>query len=202
MKYLGLLILPFLISSIISTDLTTVSCSNDNDCEEYHAECKLGKCACPANYVLGDYKKKCYPIVTEYDCSTNDDCEDFNANCESGKCVCNENTKLNYDKTHCELIFKNITCEDDADCALMETNCISGKCECANDYAFNFDATKCLKKLSSITCSSKIDSEEFPCPKILVYADELKLLPVFLLTFATNKSSSDKVESGSIVGSW
>ena len=107
MKSLNILIFLFLISYILATDLTTVSCSDNAACEseDPNAECKTNKCGCKTKFVLSDDKEECLPLLTELDCtSAATVCTDVDANTQcnsSKKCVCAENYVMNDDKKEC-----------------------------------------------------------------------------------------------------
>ena len=116
MKYI-ILILPFLISSIISTQKTNIICNSNDDCAEYNAECISGECACLDNDIYDKIGKYCSPIVTDIECTIeNNVCDDFGAECKSGKCECENYLYLNEYKTKCLQILNDITCTNNDDC--------------------------------------------------------------------------------------
>ena len=155
MKYLNILIFLFLISYILATDLTTVTCTADGDCTtaDKNSECKTGHCACVTKYVLNDDKDKCLPLLTEIACTADGDCTDADKNgkCSSGKCACAENYVMNDAKTQCLQNLSSVDCTSDATvCSKSDTNseCNSStkKCVCKSGYKLNSANTACEKE--------------------------------------------------------
>ena len=154
MKSLNILIFLFLISYILATDLTTVTCSADAACksEDPNAVCKSGKCACATKFALSDDKEECLQILTELECSANTDCTtvDENTKCSSEKCVCAENYGMNDAKTQCLQTLSSIDCTSDATvCGKADTNSECGsskKCVCKSGYKLNSASVACEKE--------------------------------------------------------
>ena len=154
MKSLNILIFLFLISYILATDLTTVTCSADAACIEVdtNAVCKSGKCACATKFALSDDKEECLQILTELECSANKDCTtvDENTKCSSEKCVCAENYVMNDAKTQCLQTLSSIDCTSDATvCGKADTNSECGsskKCVCKSGYKLNSASVACEKE--------------------------------------------------------
>ena len=145
MKSLNILIFLFLISYILATDLTTVSCSANAACEseDPNAECKTNKCGCKTKFVLSDDKEECLPLLTELECSANTDCT-------TEKCVCAENYGMNDAKTECLPTLSSIDCTSDATvCGKADTNSECGsskKCVCKSGYKLNSASVACEKE--------------------------------------------------------
>ena len=162
MKSLNILIFLFLISYILATDLTTVTCSADAACksEDPNAVCKSGKCACATKFALSDDKEECLPLLTELECSANTDCTtvDENTKCSSEKCVCAENYGMNDAKTQCLPTLSSIDCTSDATvCGKADTNSECGsskKCVCKSGYKLNSANTACEKEETPAAQSS------------------------------------------------
>ena len=154
MKSLNILIFLFLISYILATDLTTVTCSANTACTEVdtNSECKSGRCACVTKYALSDDKEECLPLLTELECSANTDCTtvDENTKCSSEKCVCAENYGMNDAKTQCLPTLSSIDCTSDATvCGKADTNSECGsskKCVCKSGYKLNSASVACEKE--------------------------------------------------------
>ena len=158
MKSLNILIFLFLISYILATDLTTVTCTADGDCTtaDTNAECKTDKkCGCKTKYALNDDKTKCLPLLTELDCtSAATVCTDVDANTQcnsSKKCVCAENYVMNDAKTQCLQNLSSVDCTSDATlCSKSDTNseCNTStkKCVCKSGYKLNSANTACEKE--------------------------------------------------------
>ena len=154
MKSLNILIFLFLISYILATDLTTVTCSVDGDCTGTYTNtvCKSGKCACATKFALSDDKEECLPLLTELECSANTDCTtvDENTKCSSEKCVCAENYGMNDAKTQCLPTLSSIDCTSDATiCGKADTNSECGsskKCVCKSGYKLNSASVACEKE--------------------------------------------------------
>ena len=154
MKSLNILIFLFLISYILATDLTTVTCSANTACTEVdtNSECKSGRCACVTKYALSDDKEECLPLLTELECSANTDCTtvDENTKCSSEKCVCAENYGMNDAKTECLPTLSSIDCTSDATvCGKADTNSECGsskKCVCKSGYKLNSASVACEKE--------------------------------------------------------
>ena len=154
MKSLNILIFLFLISYILATDLTTVTCAADGDCtsSDPNAECKTNKCGCKTKFVLSDDKEECLPLLTELECSANTDCTtvDENTQCSSNKCVCKENYVMNDAKTQCLPTLSSIDCTSDATvCGKADTNSECGsskKCVCKSGYKLNSASVACEKE--------------------------------------------------------
>ena len=156
MKSLNILIFLFLISYILATDLTTVTCSADAACEseDPNSECKYGNCACVTKFVLSDDKEECLPLLTELDCtSAATVCTDVDENTQcnsSKKCVCKENYVMNDAKTQCLQTLSSVDCTSDATvCGKADTNSECGsskKCVCKSGYKLNSANTACEKE--------------------------------------------------------
>ena len=157
MKSLNILIFLFLISYILATDLTTVTCTADGDCTtaDTNAECKTDKkCGCKTKYALNDDKTKCLPLLTELDCTSADTvCTTVDANTQcnnSKKCVCAENYVMNDAKTKCLQTLSSIDCSSDATvCGKADTNSECGsskKCACKSGYKLNSASVACEKE--------------------------------------------------------
>ena len=155
MKSLNILIFLLLISYILATDLTTVSCEDDDGCSVDGSECKSKKCACKTNYLLSDDKEKCLPLLTSLDCTSDDSvCTDADENTEcntSKKCVCKTNYVMNDAKTQCLQNLSSVDCTSDATvCGKADTNseCNTStkKCVCKSGYKLNSANTACEKE--------------------------------------------------------
>ena len=156
MKSLNILIFLFLISYILATDLTTVTCSANTACTEVdtNSECKSGRCACVTKYALSDDKEECLPLLTELDCtSAATVCTDVDTNTQcnnSKKCVCAENYVMNDAKTACLQTLSSVDCTSDATvCGKADTNSECGsskKCVCKSGYKLNSANTACEKE--------------------------------------------------------
>ena len=164
MKSLNVLIFLFLISYILATDLTTVTCAADGDCTtaDTNAECKTDKkCGCKTKYVLNDDKDECLALLTELDCTSGVSvCTNVDANtqCSSNKCVCKENYVMNDAKTQCLQTLSSIDCTSDATvCGKADTNSECGsskKCVCKSGYKLNSANTACEKEETPAAQSS------------------------------------------------
>ena len=156
MKSLNILIFLFLISYILATDLTTVTCATDGDCTtaDTNAECKTDKkCGCKTKFALSDAKTQCLALLTELDCTSGVSvCTNVDANtqCSSNKCVCKENYVMNDAKTQCLPTLSSIDCTSDATvCGKADTNSECGsskKCVCKSGYKLNSANTACEKE--------------------------------------------------------
>ena len=163
MKSLNILIFLFLISYILATDLTTVTCEDNTACTtaDKNSECKTGHCACVTKYALSDDKEECLPLLTELDCTSADTvCTEVDANtaCNSSKkCVCAQKYVMNDAKTQCLALLTELDCTSGVSvCTNVDANtqCSSNKCVCKENYIMNDAKTQCLQTLSSIDCTS------------------------------------------------
>ena len=156
MKSLNILIFLFLISYILATDLTTITCTDNTPCTtaDTNSECKTGHCACVTKYALNDAKTQCLPLLTELDCTSADTvCTTVDANTQcnnSKKCVCAENYVMNDAKTKCLQTLSSIDCSSDATvCGKADTNSECGsskKCACKSGYKLNSASVACEKE--------------------------------------------------------
>lgn len=158
MKSLNILIFLFLISYILATDLTTISCNSTDasNCTtaDTNSECKTDKCGCKTKYALSDDKEECLPLLTELDCTSGVEvctAVDANTQCSSNKCVCAENYVMNDAKTQCLQDLSSIDCTSDATlCSKSDTNseCNTStkKCVCKSGYKLNSANTACEKE--------------------------------------------------------